>query len=196
MMIRSDDESVLRAVLANYDQSNAINLLAFMALLARLRGANGNERTPGPAKRAPTADVPMKLPSLLSPQEMSADTRELGRVLLAIGTDTMPAWFSDSVGLPRHLAHWPGFLALSVSVLAPWHDAIANSIHAVHQRAAVRGRALAPLLAQLPVTTVNTRPIVAALEPFTQPFAIASLIPKVRMLRMALGSPPQAGRAL
>ena len=46
--VDEQDETVLRAVLANYDQTNPENLIAFTALMRRLRGDTG---TTGPMAR-------------------------------------------------------------------------------------------------------------------------------------------------
>ena len=183
--VRSADETVLRAVLANYDQTNPVNLLAFITLLARLRDEGAERAEFASAPRIRPARITNELPRLIPAEEMSADTRELARAFIEIGLDKAPEWISASAGITRHLANWPGFLALCVSALAPLNKQIQRCIGRVHERAGIRGRALVSELSDLHPPQ-ETGPIISALEPFTERYMIASIIPKVRLLLRAL----------
>ena len=92
------------------------------------------------------------------------------------------------VSLPRNLAHWPGFLALYWTLLAPLHDAgtLRASIDAVIESGHVRGRRLARLLRVTPELPAQTRnEVLAALENLV-PNAMRRMIPVVALLKRAM----------
>ena len=93
-------------VLDSYERSNAMNLLSLSALYARLDGRQNVDAT-RVGQSNPGKAVEGQMPKLLSLDEMSADTRQVVLALNEFGARTaiMPSMY-------RHLAHWPGFLAL------------------------------------------------------------------------------------
>lgn len=110
-----DDRARITMVLESYERSNAMNLLSLGALMARLDGVaakSGGQLSgvdPGPS-------VEGKMPTLLAMDDMPETTRNLVLALNEFGARTaiMPSMY-------RHLAHWPGFLALLNAYLATLH---------------------------------------------------------------------------
>ncbi|MAI46423.1 MAG: hypothetical protein CBC34_010730 [Hyphomicrobiaceae bacterium TMED74] len=101
-----DDTARIIMVLDSYKRSNAMNLLSLSALYARLDGRQNVDAT-RVGQSNPGKAVEGQMPKLLSLDEMSADTRQVVLALNEFGARTaiMPSMY-------RHLAHWPGFLAL------------------------------------------------------------------------------------
>lgn len=104
----------IHAVVTAYNRNNARNLIGFKALLS----ANGPDRgaVAGTAPRATTETVP--LPELLPLEDLPCSTRELLTALNSLGNEDSPDVIA---GLYRHLAHWPGALALTAGILTPLH---------------------------------------------------------------------------
>ena len=105
-------EAILR-VLASYDRGNRLNLAALGALLPALEGAPAGGSVPaagGVARAAVEGDLP-PIPAMAA---LSPEVRELVLALnrLGNGGDTVVA------SLYRHLAYWPGYLALAWVQLA------------------------------------------------------------------------------
>ena len=110
-----DDTARIIMVLDSYERSNAMNLLSLSALYARLDGRQNVDAT-RVGQSNPGKAVEGQMPKLLSQDEMSADTRQVVLALNEFGARTaiMPSMY-------RHLAHWPGFLALLHVYLATIH---------------------------------------------------------------------------
>ena len=110
-----DDTARIIMVLDSYERSNAMNLLSLSALYARLDGRQNVDAT-RVGQSNPGKAVEGQMPKLLSLDEMSADTRQVVLALNEFGARTaiMPSMY-------RHLAHWPGFLALLHVYLATIH---------------------------------------------------------------------------
>lgn len=106
------DGAAIGHVLRAYDRGNANNLVAFSALLAQLDG-----RQPAGMPRIATAEpLDAPLPSLLDLEAVDAATADLAIRLNRFGQiEEGPILAS----LYRHLAHWPGYLALAWTLLAP-----------------------------------------------------------------------------
>jgi hypothetical protein len=99
-----------RAVIAAYNRSNGLNLMALAALIAP--SATG-------ATTAPAAGVVASLPNWpqLPPREaIGADTWDMIRHVNAFGSSGVDAGVAT---LWRHLAHWPALLALIHGAFAP-----------------------------------------------------------------------------
>lgn len=131
------------AVLASYDHSNTINLLALGALVAHLRGETARAGTPaaGPRLVAPDAT----LPKLASQEDVTPETWACVLRLNRFGDLPGPLILAS---MYRHLAHAPGFLAKIEAALAPveadgsLRKAIAGNLADAKHRAAVLGRAI------------------------------------------------------
>ena len=128
----------IRAVLRTldtYNRANPMNLIALTVLLAYMEG-----RVPPRAKtgrfvapRAAPAQPDDALPPLLAVERMPPDTAALVRELAAIGVE------EGDVAMPtlwRHLAHWPGYLALALTLLRPLeaNGWLGAAIEALRQR--------------------------------------------------------------
>ena len=109
----TDRAAVLR-VLASYDRGNRLNLAALGALLPALEGAPAGGPAAAAAGSARGA-VEGALPPLPAMAALAPDVRGLVLALNRLGNRGDPVVAS----LYRHLAWWPGFLALAWVQLAP-----------------------------------------------------------------------------
>lgn len=115
--IDEEGEVSIQRILASYNRSNALNLAAFSALLRRVDGAPAEAASERVATdRPPEAVIGGALPKLLALDEVSADSAELIQRINLLGDRTQGRIVAS---VYRHLAHWPGFLALSYVQLAP-----------------------------------------------------------------------------
>jgi hypothetical protein len=115
--LRQDDLTAIRSVLAAYDHTNAMALVALSALRARLQGSlpSGSEAAePMPVVAAPQA----RLPRLLNLTDLSPSTAALVTTLNGLGTRRTgsapgvrgrywPACIAIS-RTGRPICHWPG----------------------------------------------------------------------------------------
>ena len=97
------------------------------------------------------------------------------------------------VSLPRNLAHWPGFLSLDWTILAPLHDdgRLADCIDAVLEDGRKRGSRMAAALGATPEPAEETRRgVLESLENLV-PNAMGRMIPVVSLLKrmMPTGDP-------
>ena len=102
------EETKLAAVLAQYNRGNSLNLLllnSFLAYQKKGEALQGLRIQPLKARRAHT----IELPPILDLSQMEQDTAALVHVLAKY---TSPPGSLMIPSLFRHLAHWPGFLAL------------------------------------------------------------------------------------
>lgn len=132
----------IRAVLRTldtYNRANPMNLIALTVLLAYMEGRvpprakTGRSVAPRGAPRAAPAQPDDALPPLLAVERMPPDTAALVRELAAIGVE------EGGVAMPtlwRHLAHWPGYLALALTLLRPLeaNGWLGEAIEALRQR--------------------------------------------------------------
>jgi len=160
------DIEAIRNVLAAYDRTNAMALIALSAALSRLDGAAdasaAQSREMVPAR---PPDV-LPLPSLLNLADMSPATAELVLMLNRLGTRQRDPVLAS---MYRHLAHWPPYLALAWTIVAPLEadgrlgpaidDAVAKA-----RVGAGRIADLLPTLSDAPAAHVAIR---EALERFT-----------------------------
>ena len=110
-------EASIRRILASYNRSNAMNLVALSALVRRIDGAPTDTRiAPAPLEQSQEAAIDGALPKLLTLDEVAADTADLVRRINLLGDRDQGRILAS---MYRHLAHWPGFLALSYAHLAP-----------------------------------------------------------------------------
>jgi hypothetical protein len=112
--LAGEEPASVDAVLASYDHSNTINLLALCALLARLRGETGDAGTAEQGPRLPAPDV--TLPLLASEADVPPETWALVLRLNRFGDTVQPLILAS---MYRHLAHAPAFLKRVEAALAP-----------------------------------------------------------------------------
>jgi hypothetical protein len=108
--LRERDLNDIRAILGAYNRSNGMNLVALAALVT--------PPSPEGANRAAATPVPSWPPlrPLLAREAIPDATWTMVRHVNAFGA---PGIDSAVATLWRHLAHWPGFLALVYSAFAP-----------------------------------------------------------------------------
>ncbi len=136
--IPADDLPVIRALLDAYNRSNGLNLMALTSLVVAPDGRPANYPVPPPPSPWPT------LPPLLAQDDMAADTWILLHHLNRFGATP------DEPGLAtlwRHLAHWPGLLAVIHAGFAPLQKdgTIQRSIRQLLAGAQAEGASLAHL---------------------------------------------------
>lgn len=173
----------VRQVMAAYDRTNAMALVALCAARARLAGR------PAPAWRSgaesPVPQQAIALPGLVDLAAMRPETAGMVMALNRLGsTKAEPVLAS----MWRNLAHWPAFLTLAHGVLRPMHDdgRLARAIASGLQLAEARAAAL-PRVAQVPPLSPGLAdPVDAALALFTGD-AIARMLVVTRVLRGAVG---------
>jgi len=160
------DIEAIRNVLAAYDRTNAMALIALSAALSRLDGPAGTSAAES-VEMVPAGppDV-LPLPSLLNLADMSPATAELVLMLNRLGTRQ-----GDPVlaSMYRHLAHWPPYLALAWTIVAPL-DAdgrLGPAIDDAIAKARVGAGRIAGRLATLSGAPVPHVAIREALERFT-----------------------------
>ncbi len=140
--------ATIRNVLSAYNRTNAMALLALSALLIRLSG----EQTEGGAGAASPGGAgaeagPIPLPKLLAMEEMAPATAQLVLALNRLGAQRDDPILAS---MYRHLAHWPSYLALAWTLVAPLQvdgrldGAIREALTKARDRAAGIARQLRP----------------------------------------------------
>jgi hypothetical protein len=136
--VSAEDLAVIRALIAAYNRSNGLNLMALTGLVAPPAGA------PPDASVPPDPPPWPQLPPLPAPVDIPADVwtflyhiNRFGAVPGEEGLATI--W--------RHLAHWPGLLAVIYTGLAPLQQdgTIQRSTQHVLEIAQTEGARLAHL---------------------------------------------------
>lgn len=178
------DLSAIGNVLAAYDRTNAMALVALSALLGGLSDAAGGAGGTSHGGAAP-AGAAIPLPKLLTLEEMAPATARLVRVLNGLGTRREDAILAS---MYRHLAHWPAYLALAWTTLAPL-DADGRLDGAIADAVAKAGTRAAGIAGRLPqhgaapdaalAATIRT-----AIEPFVGD-VIAKMVVICAILRNA-----------
>jgi len=167
--------TAIRDVLAAYDHTNAMAVVALSALRARLDG-----RTPRNAgAAAPSAVVAAprtKLPPLLSLTDMQAETAALVIALNMLGTRRPGAVLAS---MYRHLAHWPSYLSLAWLLLAPVDSdgRLAAAINQAQREALARAERLLVGLGGSPSPPpAVAAAISSAIEPFVEDVIVRMLV--------------------
>mgnify|MGYP001290636923 CR=1 FL=1 len=186
------DERGVRTVLDAYNRSNGMNLIALSALLLELdgAGATGAAPAPSPAPAAPQGGIgggiEGGLPYLLPLSEMAPATAALVQALNLLGERADEPILAS---MYRHLAHWPPFLALAWTLIAPLHAdgrltaAIAGGLQHARARATALLGGLGAAPAELDATA--GAPLRAALDAFTT-HPIGKMVTICALLRRAM----------
>ena len=188
--LQDEDIAGIRTALAAYDRTNAMALLAFLAVQFRL------ERVLRPGEVVVSAAIPvpaepereLSLPPMLALSDMSPSTAE---VVLAI--NRLGAIHREPIlaSMYRHLAHWPAYLALVWTVLAPLK--LDRRLDRAIEDAIPQARARAwPLVAQLPtslpaIRAATARGVSRSIDRFTGD-VIAKMVVICSMLRQITDS--------
>ncbi len=114
--ITTADETAIVRVLDTYALSNAMNLIALTALNRQRRGGGPPSAAPPPAAGGADRPIEGDLPRLLVVDDMAPEVARLVAELNRFGQADDGRIVAS---LYRHLAHWPGYLALAWAMLAP-----------------------------------------------------------------------------
>ena len=124
------DQGIIRNVLDSYQYTNALALVVLSALLAHFE-----PRPADPVAAAAAAPSPAgkKIPELPPMDALDPEVARLVAELNGFGEDTAPQLIAS---MYRHLAYWPGYLALLRTMLVPLHadgrlDALTRSTRAL-----------------------------------------------------------------
>jgi hypothetical protein len=184
------DMEQIRVVLAAYDRTNAMALIALSAVDCKIAGTQGEadcafgERIEVPA----SLQAELELPPLLNLAEMSPEAAKLVVTMNRLGAQR-----DDSIlaSMYRHLAHWPPYLALAWTLMAPLDadsrldDAISDTL----AKARESGRRVVRRLPTPSLTIANAvrAEISRALDRFTSD-VIAKMVVIGALLRRATGA--------
>ena len=136
--VAADHRQMIGAMLRYYNSANAANLLGLLLVQSILAGERpALPASENAARRSETRATLHSLPPLLGLAEMAPSLRDL--VLQMDQFGRLDA--TDAVAsLYRHLAHWPGFLAIAHAALSIPHRA--SSLAAEHKQTRRRARSL------------------------------------------------------
>jgi hypothetical protein len=183
--LQDRDIAGIRTVLAAYDRTNAMALIAFLAVQLRLESVllpgDAVVRAPIPVPAEPEWELP--LPPLLALTDLSTSTAELVLAINGLGAMHREPILAS---MYRHLSHWPAYLALVWTMLAPLK--LDQRLDRAIEDAIAQARARAQCLAvQLPTPLPAIRPITArrverAIDRFTRD-VIAKMVVICSLLR-------------
>ena len=184
-------EISIRAAIDGYDRGTPLNSVTFSALMSRLRGEKPSAPPPAPVDAAPELPAAGETPKMLNFDQMDPVAADTVRAVNLLGARGHAR--EVQVSLPRNLAHWPGFLSLYWTILAPLHDdgRLADCIDAVLEDGRERGGRMAAALGATPEPAEETRRgVLESLENLV-PNAMGRMIPVVSLLKqmMPTGDP-------
>lgn len=187
--VDAQGESAINRILDAYNRSNPMNLVALMTLQTYLANPDQAAAAAPSTTSLPTRETPFTpeaLPPLIAVHDMDSETRTLVQALNRLGPQgearTMASMY-------RQLAHWPGYLALSLALLNPLHDNGQLQACVQHAQALAAARAQ-ELLTQLspPATPApegaSRTALQTALSAFTSNL-IVEMLPVGKILRAA-----------
>jgi len=173
--LQPDALAAIRDVLAAYDHTNAMAMVALSALRACLDG-----RAPRATRAAAPATVAaaprIRLPRLLNLTDMQAETAALVTALNGFGTRRPGAVLAS---MYRHLAHWPPYLSFAWLLLAPLDGdgRLAAAINQARREALVRAeRLLVRLGGSASPPPALAAAISSAIEPFVEDVIVKMLV--------------------
>lgn len=139
--VSAGDLPAIRALLDAYNRSNGLNLMALTGLVATPSGPPANHSVPPAPSPWPI------LPPLLAQTDMAADTWTLLHELNRFGAEKPTPDEPGLATLWRHLAHWPGLLAVIHAGLDPLQKdgTIRHAIRRLLAEAQAEGASLARL---------------------------------------------------
>ena len=184
--VDADGEVSIRAAVDGYDRGNPLNIVTFSALMSRLRGEKPTAAPPAPVDAEPEPPVAGETPKLLNFDQMDPVTADMVRAVNLLGARGHAR--DVQVSLPRNLAHWPGFLSLYWTILAPLHDdgRLATCIDAVLEDGRERGGRMAAALGDTPEPSEETlQGVLDSLE-YLVPNAMGRMFPVVCLLKQMM----------
>jgi len=190
------DAEQIRAVLAAYDRTNVMALIALLAVDCKIAGTGGEHDSAVAARTEASASSQAKLmlPSLLSLAEMSPETAELVVTINHLGAQSDAPILAS---MYRHLAHWPPYLALAWTMIAPLDadarldDAISDAL----AKARAFGRRVATRLTTPSVTLAHAvqTDVSDALNCFTSDLIAKMVVIGALLRRATVPSPMENG---
>ncbi len=189
--VDANAELSIRAAIDGYDRGNPLNIVTFSALMSRLRGEKPKASPPAPVGAEPEPPVVGETPKMLDFDQMDPVAADMVRAVNLLGARGRAR--EIQVSLPRNLAHWPGFLSLYWTILAPIHNdgRLATCIDTVLEDGRERGGRMAAALGDTPEPSQETRRgVLESLENLV-PNAMGRMIPVVSLLKkmMPAGDP-------
>jgi hypothetical protein len=175
--LSSDDLRQIRGILTAYDRTNSMALIALTALTAwRDRGGQFPHSATS-VEAEETSDLP--LPALTPLEAMPPHLAALVRRLNRFGTKREQPILAS---MYRHLSHWPAYLGLAWTALAPIEasGALQAAITAASGQARIRAGAIA--MEDDPPPLAIRDAIEQAIEPFTSD-VLAKMVVICGMLR-------------
>lgn len=185
------DRLAIASVLAAYDRANPINIVIARLLRAILQGAPLPDRPGAREGERPARPVRLILAPLPPILPVSAIPAETSAALAALAGYVRPASGALTPSLYRHLAHWPGYLALLPARLEPVYRLGAIDKAVARYREAAEAEALQLLADVVPRLDPHRRPSGAMAASLVETLdAFAGLIPEMiavgRLLRAGL----------
>lgn len=181
--LNENDMARIKMIQQSYERSNAMNMIAHGALLARLNGRweNASESPPTPFEPPIEGEMPELLTLDRMAPHVAAVVIDLNRIG---GRDEILA------SMYRHLAHWPAYLALMHTIIAPY--AASGHLEPLIQDVVTQGRRRAAQVAPKLATTIPLNATVdadvhAAIRKFIDE-PIGKMITIVPLIRRALPS--------
>jgi hypothetical protein len=192
------DITSIRDILAAYDRTNAMALLALSALVYRLEGrppSLADQGASGSVARAPEAMVPIPLPPLPGLNELREPVTNLVVTLNRLGTRRENPVLAS---MYRHLAYWPAYLALSWALIAPLDadGSLDRAIVDFLEKAQPQAAGLAARLREPALDAVTVAAIRSAADSFAGD-VIAKMVVICALLRKATqrGIEPPEGKS-
>jgi hypothetical protein len=176
----------ISAILDSYQHTNALALVCFSAFLTRFESeaSEPEPTTSGYVENTDSYDLPgrVQLPRLIPLDEMPASLANLVHELNGFGEDADPTL---TASMYRHLAHWPTYLALVRTLLAPLQASgeLGSLVAATRRRGYDAGKQLAGGISTVqPQQPVE--PILAAVRRFAR-HPIARMTGVCSLIRLA-----------
>jgi hypothetical protein len=184
--LTDSDIAAIRNILAAYDRTNAMALIALSALLCRLDERSSRAKLPGDQAPSPEPLLPIPLPSLPSLSELRQPVADLVLTLNRLGTRREPPILAS---MYRHLAYWPAYLALSWALISPLDadGSLDRAIADARAKAQMQAARLTRLLHALPLDARTGAAIRSAVEPFAGD-VIAKMVVICALLRTVTGA--------
>jgi len=170
-----DEEALtaIRDILGSYYHTNALALVAFSAFLSCIEGVEETLPRLAVDPNIIVGRVPHRaaLPRLTPISEMTPSLARLVDELNCFGEDSDTALVAS---MYRHLSHWPVYLALTRTLLAPLHHNgdLHRLVAGTRRLGEDHGRRLSPLLSMPALAQQTASEAVAAVRRFvTHPIA-------------------------
>lgn len=178
--VNRGDRAIIAAILDTYNRGNLLNMMSLSALLT-------DPMTPpaGSRAKAPLPSTNISLPPF---PEVADLTDEVSEQVLAInGLGAKPGPNRVVASIYKHVAIWPGYLALTWAQFIVMHNdgSLLNLIGKTQEKARHHSSYIARELGPRPAGTVSDC-VREAVAEFTDT-AIARMIPIGQMMRQALG---------